>query len=108
MKKLAIIFALFGSTAYGQLLSGAIMDEGRQMTSENKFIVEGMANGFAKFELAVNREGVVTGVRMLESNLKSTPAEYELKKYMKTFTFQKGTYYPSFHHVIVKMTVVKP
>lgn len=108
MKKLAILFVLFGTTAYGQLISGAIIDEGRPMTSDSKFIVEGMKNGTAKFELSVDMEGKVTGIRMLESTLKSTPAELELKKYMKTFTFQKGTYYPKFHHVVVKMTVVKP
>jgi hypothetical protein len=107
MKKLALIFALFCGTAYGQLLSGAIIDEGRQMTSDTKFIVEGFKSGTAKFELAVDREGKVTGVRMLESTLKSTPAEFELKKYMNTFTFAKGTYYPKFHHVVVKMTVVR-
>jgi hypothetical protein len=108
MKKLALIFALFCGTAYGQLLSGAIIDEGRQMTSDSKFIVEGMKNGTVKFELAVDREGIVTSIQMLESTLKSTPAEFELKKYMHTFTFAKGTFYPKFHHVIVKMTVVRP
>ncbi|MDP4798063.1 MAG: hypothetical protein NWR50_04300 [Crocinitomicaceae bacterium] len=108
MKKLALLFVLVGGTAYGQFLSGAIIDEGRQMTSDSKFIVEGIKSGTAKFELSVDREGVVTGVRMLESTLKSTPAEFELKKYMKTFAFQKGTYYPKFHHVVVKMTVVRP
>lgn len=108
MKKIALIFALFCGTAYGQLISGAIIDEGRQMTSDSKFIVEGMKNGTAKFELAVDREGKVTGIRMLESTLKSTPAEFELKKYMHTLKFAKGTYYPKFHHVIVKMTVVRP
>lgn len=108
MKKLVILFALLGGTAYGQLISGAIIDEGRQMTSDTKFIVEGKKNGTAKFELSVDREGKVTGTRMLESTLKSTPAEFELKKYMHTFTFAKGTYYPKFHHVVVKMTVFRP
>lgn len=108
MKKLAIIFALLSGSAYGQLMSGTLLDESRKMTSDSKFIIEGIKSGVAKFELSVDREGKVTGVRMLESNLKSTPAEFELKKYMHTFTFEKGTHYPKFHHVVVKMTVLRP
>ena len=108
MQRLIIIFSLFCGTAYGQLMSGTLMDEGRQMTSDSKFIVEGVKSGTAKFELAVSREGNVTSIRMVESNLKSTPAEFELKNYLKTFTFEKGNHYPKFHHVVVKMTVVKP
>lgn len=107
MKKIAFIFALLSGSSYGQFMSGSLLDEGRKMTSDSKFIVEGMKSGTAQFELSVDREGKVTGVRMLESNLKSTPAEFELKKYMHTFIFEKGTHYPKFHHVVVKMTVVK-
>lgn len=99
---------LFSSFSFGQILSGPIKDEGRKLLTSTNFIIEGPANGFAKYELAVNREGKVTSVRLIETDLKSTPAKYELRNHIVKLKFQKGTYYPKFHHAIVRFTVVKP
>jgi len=77
------------------------------MLTKPAYIVEGMANGWIKLELAVDRTGKVTSVRQVDTNIKSTPARFEVKKYVRTFKFQPGTYYPKFHHVIVKITVMK-
>ncbi len=107
MRKLLFLFLLLSSTSFGQLISGTLMDEGRKVLSDPPFIIEGMTDGYAKYELAVNREGKVTSAKLVETNLKSTPATYTIKNYVKTFTFQPGTYYPKFHHVVVKITMVK-
>lgn len=107
MKKLVILFCLISSSSFGQLISGSLVDEGRLLLNKSAFIIKGMADGFVKIELAVDRTGKVTSARMVETNLKSTPAKYELKNYVKTFTFEKGTHFPKFHHVVVKITMMK-
>ena len=107
MRIVLIIVLFWASNSFGQLISGAIKDEGRAILNSPAFIVEGRVDGFAKFELAVNREGKVTSVKPLDSNLKSTPARYELRNYVSKFTFKKGTYYPKFHHVVVKVSMMK-
>ena len=107
MKNLVILFCLISSSSFGQLISGSLVDEGRLLLNKSAFIIEGMADGVVKIELAVDRTGKVTSARMVETNLKSTPAKYEIKNYVKTFTFEKGTHFPKFHHVVVKITMMK-
>ncbi len=107
MRKLLFLFILISSSSFGQLISGTLVEEGRKVLNNPAFIIEGMANGYAKYELAVNREGKVTSARLVETNLKSTPATFTIKNYVKTFTFQPGTYYPKFHHVVVKITMME-
>lgn len=106
MRFLLISFLLSSSFSFGQLISGTLMDENRPILERPAYIVEGMANGYVKYELAVDRMGKVTSARQVESNLKSTPAKFQLKNYVKTFKFKPGTYYPRFHHVIVKVTMM--
>lgn len=101
-------FLFFSSMSFGQILSGELVDEGRAMTSETSFVVEGMADGFAIYEVAVSRNGKVTSVKLIESNLKSTPAKYEIRNYVAKIRFAPGTHYPKFHHAKVKITSVKP
>ncbi len=109
MTKLILgIFLFFSSLSFGQILSGEIVDEGRKMISETSFIVEGMANGYAVYELAVNRNGKVTSAKLVDSNLKSTPAKYEIRNYVSRIKFVPGNHYPKFHHAKVKITTVKP
>ena len=98
---------LLSSISYGQILSGDLVDEGRKMTSETSFVVEGMVNGYAIYELAVNRNGKVTNATLVNSDLKSTPAKYEIRNYVTKIKFEPGTYYPKFHHAKVKITTVK-
>lgn len=107
MRQLLFLFLLFSTTSFGQLISGDLIEEGRKVLNKPAFVIEGMANGYAKYELAVDREGKVTSARLVDTNLKSTPATFTIKNYVKTFTFQPGTYYPKFHHVIVKITMLK-
>lgn len=108
MKSLFFVFFLIlTSSANAQLIEGAIVADGRQILGTPKYIVEGMKDGWAKFELSVDINGKVTGVTMLESNLKSTPATTLIRNHVKKFTFEPGTHFPKYHHVVVKITMVK-
>ena len=99
---------LLTSSAYGQVLSGDLKDEGRKLLTPTNFIIDGRVNGYAKYELAVDREGNVTSARLIETDIKSTPSKVDLRNHIVTLKFEKGTYYPQFHHAVVKFTVVKP
>lgn len=106
-KQILGAFLLCSSMSFGQILSGEIVDEGRKMISETSFVVEGMQDGYATYEIAVNRNGNVTSAKLVDSNLKSTPAKYEIRNYITRMKFEPGTYYPKFHHAEVKITTVK-
>ena len=107
MKVLVFFFLMISSLSHSQYIGGSAKDEGRKMIDSPSFLIEGFINGYVKYELAIDREGNVTGVRPLETDLKSTPARYELRNYVKTLKFEPGTYYPKFHHAIVKLTMMK-
>lgn len=97
------------STAKSQLLSGAIVDAGRKMTSNTDFKIASNYEGYVVYEVAVDPNGVVTSTQFVpeRSNIKSTPANMEAKNYLKTLTFEPGDYYPKHHHVLVKVTYIK-
>ncbi|MDG1332796.1 MAG: hypothetical protein P8P74_10720 [Crocinitomicaceae bacterium] len=101
------LFIILASNGNAQILSGAVLEDGRKITGEPKYIVEGMKNGWAKYDLSVNIAGKVTSVTLVDSNLKSTPATTIIRNHVKKYTFEPGTYYPKFHHVIVKVTMLK-
>ncbi len=107
MRLLVLVSCLFSFAANGQIISGELKDEGRKLVSTANFIVEGTANGYAKYEVAVNREGEVTSVRLIETDIKSTPTKMKLRDYAMKLVFEKGTYYPKFHHAVVRLTSVK-
>lgn len=108
MKNIFLVFFLVVSaSANAQLMDGAIIDDGRAILGEPKYIVEGMKNGWAKYDLSVDIKGNVTGVKLIESNLKSTPATTIIRNHVKKFTFAAGTYYPKYHHVLVKITMIE-
>jgi len=107
MRILLIILLCSSSLAYGQILNGAIKDEGRRLVTPTDFKYTGRVDGFAILELAVDREGNVTSTRLIETNIKSTPAMYELKKEITKLKFEKGTYYPQSHHAQVRFTLNK-
>ncbi|PIE87211.1 MAG: hypothetical protein CSA03_01390 [Bacteroidetes bacterium] len=108
MKKFIFFCLLFVSSVnYAQVISGPVKDAGRKMTGEPSFIIEGMKDGWAKYDLSVDINGKVTSVTMVETNLKSTPAKTMLRNHVKKYTFEPGTYYPKYHHVVVKVTMLK-
>jgi len=107
MKYLIIFIFFLSNLSYGQIISGEIVDEGRKVLNKPAFVIEGMTNGYAKYELSVDREGNVTSARKVKSDIRMAPAHYEIKNYLNKFQFEKGTYFPKFHYVIVKITMVK-
>lgn len=108
MLKLLFIFLMASNFANAQMVGGTLMEEGREMVSEVEFVQEGTVNGWATCELAVDREGNVTGVSVVETNLTRTSAKMQIRSYVYALKFEKGNHYPKFHHVQIKITLVKP
>ncbi len=79
------------------------------MISTTNFTIESNYNGYVVYEIAVNLEGEVTSSRMIEekSTVLSTPANMEVKSYLKSIVFEKGNHFPKYHHAIVKVMLVK-
>lgn len=110
MKQLLfIVILLLTFNANSQILSGSIVDDNRPMISNSIFVLESNYSGFVVYEIAVNPEGKVTSSRFIEdkSNVTSTPANMEVKEFLKTVVFEKGTHYPKYHHAMVKVMLVK-
>ena len=108
MRYVLSLLGLFAFSAFGQMLNGTLKDEGRKIVWEVKYVQEGTVDRWVIYELAVNREGNVTGLTLEESTIKSTPAKVEVRNYLSGLKFEKGTHFPAFHHVRIKITVVKP
>ena len=108
MKALLFFFLLIGFSSFSQLVGGTLVEEGRKLSSSTSFIQEGTVDGWAIYELAVDREGNVTSAVIKESNLTRTSAKFQIRNYLMTLKFEAGTHYPKFHHVNIKMTLVKP
>ena len=110
MKQLFCIFMLLSTfSVHSQILSGQIVDDNRQMISNTNFIIESNYSGYVVYEIAVNLEGKVTSSRMIEekSTVLSTPANMEVKDYLKNIVFEKGNHFQKHHHAIVKVMLVK-
>lgn len=108
MFKILFLFLLLSPLSQAQLVSGTLLEEGRKMVSDVSFIREGTIDGWAIYKLAVNREGNVTSATLEEANFNRTSAKIQLRNYLMTLKFEPGTYYPKFHHVNIKITLVKP
>ncbi|MDR0801157.1 hypothetical protein [Fluviicola sp.] len=111
MKKILLLaIALISySSADSQVLSGTLVDSGRKLlNTEEKFTITNAVSGTVVVELAVNREGKVTGTKVLgdESTIKSTPSRMKAENAAKKLTFTAGTRYAPFEYVKVKYTYV--
>ncbi|MFT6504061.1 MAG: hypothetical protein ACJASQ_004202 [Crocinitomicaceae bacterium] len=107
MKYLILFFVLYSSSVSAQLLSGGAKNEGREVISETPFVLAGTIDGWAKYDLAIDRKGNVTSAKILETNLTRTSAKIQIRNYVMTMRFTEGTVYPRFHHGVVKVTLVK-
>lgn len=105
---IVLLISFFAFTSSAQLMSGDLVDEGRKLLTETNFTMMGSKQGEIVYELAVDRKGNVTSERLIEkeTTVVSTPLRYGAKNYLRSFKFEEGTYFPEFHHVIVKITVV--
>jgi hypothetical protein len=107
MKFLILPFLFcFSSISFGQLMNGRLLEDERKLISKSDFTIQDQNQGVLMYELGVNRLGSVTSVRLINegTTITSTPTRVKAKNYLMTLKFQEGTYYPEFHHVIVKIT----
>lgn len=103
MHKLIFLFILaFSMNGNAQILSGQIVDEGRKLITETDFTFPGRVNGFAEYEVAVDRKGNITSVKLGNTNIKSTPALHQVRSEIMKLKFEAGTYYPQFHHAVIR------
>lgn len=97
--------------SYGQIQSGSLVDSGRKCLTQNPvFTMESAASeGVIVVELAVNREGKVTGAKIIgeQSTLNSTPLMMKVQNAAKKLTFTAGTRYAAFEQVRIKYTIKK-
>ena len=112
MLKALVIFILLTFVSFEartQIISGDLVQSGRKMISDSDFKVVGRYTGFQYYELSVNREGRVTDVRHLvqKGALISTPARILASGKLNELEFQKGTSYPKFHRVKVRVNFEK-
>ncbi len=104
---LIALLSLLTLSSHAQLTGGGAAAEGRDVVSGTVFEIEGANNGWAKFSLAVDREGKVTSAQLEETNLKSSLDKLEVKKHALKIKFEPGTHYPKFHNAEVRITMVK-
>lgn len=109
MKKLLLLPIAFFSyfQADSQILTGTLVDSGRKLlTTGETFIIPSAADGTVVVEIAVNREGIVTGTKIIgdQSTIKSTPSRMKAENAAKKLKFTAGTRYAPFEHVRVKFT----
>ncbi len=111
MKKILVLFSLLlaANFSQAQLISGELLDEGRKLVTPYTFTIKGKYKGVKYFELAVNREGIVTGVREeeKEDSFVSTPAKMLAEKELRELKFDPGTHFPKFQQVLVRIEFVK-
>ncbi|MNJ86479.1 hypothetical protein D3C87_39780 [compost metagenome] len=109
MKKLFLfaIALLSYFQADSQILTGTLIDSGRKLlNTEEKFTITSATDGTVVVELAVNRDGIVTGTKIIgeQSTIKSTPSRMKAENAAKKLKFTAGTRYAPFEHVRVKYT----
>ena len=108
-KYIAVFLFFLSFQVKAQMVSGTLVDSGRKMLTQYGFKIKGKYQGIKYFELAVNNEGIVTSVKEVsrEESFVSTPARLQAMKELDKLTFEKGTHFPKFQHVVVKIEFVK-
>lgn len=111
MKKALVLLILLSASgfSYSQLISGTLMDSQRKLLTPYDFKIKGRYKGVKYFELAVNAEGKVTGVKeeVKSDSFVSTPAKLMAQGRLLDLGFEGATHFPKFQHVLVKIEFVK-
>jgi len=108
MKFLSILFIFASFNLSAQLISGDLVDEKRNLLSTTDFLLVGNSSGELFYDLSVDIEGNVTSAKLLidKTTVLSTPTRMRGKLLVSDLKFEPGTYYPKFHHVVVRIKVV--
>lgn len=103
---LILLFLLMTSWSFSQMISGDLKDEGRKLLTQYEFVQKGKKSGYMNVNLAVDREGNVTSAKTVKSTFTSTVTDMRVRQSLMKLKFEKGTHFPKFHHVVVKVTLV--
>ncbi len=111
MKVITLVISLFicCNLSYSQLMGGELVQEGRKLAVPSDFTMYESTEGAIFYELSVDREGKVTGAKILtdKSSQISTPLQVRARTYVMGLKFEPGTHYPKFHRCEVKINLVK-
>ena len=109
MKNLIFLFAFVSTCTFAQV-SGEIATDQRKIVSNIEYTIAGNQNGKFVFDIAVNKQGVVTSCVVIkaESTLVSTPLMMKSKNMIISgLKFEIGPGFPEFHQGKVTITIVK-
>ena len=109
MKVFLLIISLFSiNISFSQLISGDLVQSGRQLITETDFTIKGTKEGVVVYDLSVDLKGNVTSAVLVGAmtTIKSTPTQMDVKSYVTKLKFVAGNGYPKFHHATIKITVV--
>ena len=107
MRILIILSFLTSFGTFSQLVGGDVLKDKRPLLTKTDFKIDGHHDGWVIFTLAIDLEGNVSSAVVKETNLTSRLDCIDIRNYVAKLKFQKGMHYPKFHHVDVKITMVK-
>lgn len=100
---------LISSSVNAQLVSGDLLDEKRPLITETNFKIADQSEGVVYLQIAVDRNGDVTSAQVVTkgTTVNSTPSRIKAVNFAKQLEFQDGTYYPKFHHALIRIELYK-
>lgn len=104
--KLILAFLLLScSCTFSQVIGGELQASGRKLLTPYSFEIKTKVVGVQYFELSVNNEGDVIGIKQVdrEGDIISTPNKIKAEKELYKLKFEAGKQYPKYHIVVVKM-----
>jgi hypothetical protein len=105
-----LLFLSITYTSAAQIIGGTLVDDGRKMISTSDFAVtDSLYAGTVVMSLAVNRKGEVTSGKVISegTTITSTPVRIKVRNAAVKLKFEESIYFPEFHYVTVKFTVIK-
>lgn len=102
-----VVFVLVANVSFSQMIYGELKDEGRKLLTKYEFVQKGRKSGYVNVNLAVDREGNVTSAKTVKSTFTSTVTDMKVRQSLMKLKFEKGTHFPKFHQVVVRVTLVE-